>query len=189
MDLDNIPVQTAEDMFLVQTENGSLQSRVEAARMAKYQTDSLDYDLFPAGIAVYAYTDAGLLETEITAAEAKHLQYKDGREIWEAYGNVIIKNLINREVMETDTIYWNRKDELLYTDCYVELYSPKGFMQGYGMESDQRARHSVIKRPFSSYGFVNQDSTAVSVDTANLIGPVLRKSKTGNLIGPTRRQH
>ncbi len=177
VDLENAPVQTVDDMYIVQTENGGLQSRVEADRMERYKRDSLSYDLFPDGIAVYAYTDEGLLETEITALEARHLEYTDGKEIWEAYGNVVIKNLINQEVMRTDTIYWNRADELIYTDCFVQLESPKGFMQGFGMESDQRARHSIIKRPFDSYGYVEQDSTAVQIDTANFIGPFMRQER------------
>ncbi len=176
VDLVNTPVQTVDDMYIVQTENSRMEARVEADRMERYKRDTLSYDLFPNGIAVYAYTEEGLLETEITALEAKHTEYNDGKEIWEAYGNVVIKNLINQEVMKTDTIYWNRRDELIYTDCFVQMESPKGFMQGFGMESDQRARHSIIKRPFDSYGYVEQDSTAVQIDTANFIGPMKRKN-------------
>ena len=48
-------------------------------------------------------------------------------------------------------------------------------MQGYGMESDQRARNSVILRPFDSYGVVVQDSTEVRIDSANFIGPFDKK--------------
>jgi hypothetical protein len=55
------------------------------------------------------------------------------------------------------------------------MYSPKGFMQGYGMESDERARNSIIFRPFNSYGIVVQDSTQVSVDSVNFIGPMQKK--------------
>ena len=77
--------------------------------------------------------------------------------------------------METDTLYWDRKNERIYTDCYVRMYSPDGFMQGYGMESDQRARNSSIFNPFDSYGIVIQDSTKVAVDSANFIGPFPEK--------------
>ena len=42
------------------------------------------------------------------------------------------------------------------------------------MESDQRARNSVIFRPFDSYGVVVKDTTEVLVDSINFIGP-LRK--------------
>ena len=167
VDLEATPVQTVDDMFVVQTENGLLQMRLESP--------SLSYELFPKGLAVYGYNEEGLLETELTSDNARHLSYKDGRESWEAFGNVVVRNIINRERMETDTLYWDRKNEKLYTDCYVKLYSPDGFMQGYGMESDQRARESVIKRPFNSFGYVNQDTTAVKIDSVNFIGPLLKK--------------
>ena len=175
VDMKSTPVQTVDDMFVVQTENGLLKMRMESPLMERYQTDSLSYELFPKGIAVFGYNEEGLLETELTSDNARHLSYEDGRESWEAYGNVVVKNIINQEVMETDTLYWDRKNERLYTHCYVKLHSPDGFMQGFGMESDQRARESIIKRPFNSFGYVNQDTTAVKIDSANFIGPLLKK--------------
>lgn len=176
LDLKETPVQTVDNMFVVNTENGVLQMRMEADLMERYDNDSLSYELFPKGFAVYAYTEDGLLETQIISDNARHLNYKDNRgDIWEAYGNVVIQNVIKKEVVETDTLYWDRKNERIYTDCYVKLYSPEGFMQGYGMESDQRARNSIILKPFDSYGLVVQDSTKVLVDSVNFIGPVLKK--------------
>lgn len=175
VDMESTPVQTVDDMFVVQTENGLLKMRMESPLMERYHTDSLSYELFPKGIAVFGYNEEGLLETELTSDNARHLSYEDGRESWEAYGNVVVKNIINQEVMETDTLYWDRKNERLYTHCYVKLHSPDGFMQGFGMESDQRARESIIKRPFNSFGYVNQDTTAVKIDSANFIGPLLKK--------------
>lgn len=175
MDITLMPVQTADSITSVQTQNGQIQMRMEAPLMERYETDSLSTQLFPEGFAVYGYIDGGLLETSITADNARHLKYSDGRESWAAFGNVVVRNLIKREVMETDTLYWDQKEEKIWTDCYVKMYSPDGFMQGYGMESDQRARNSIIFRPFNSYGIVTQDSTAVNVDSVNFIGPVQRK--------------
>ena len=172
--LSETPVQTVDNMFIVQSENGKIQMRAVADLMEKYERDTLSYELFPKGFSVYGYTDEGLLETEIIADNAKHMKYEDGRESWEAYGNVIVKNLIKQEVMETDTLYWDQKNEKIYTHCYVKMYSPDGFMQGYGMESDQRARNSIIFNPFNSYGIVVQDSTAVKIDSVNFIGPLLK---------------
>lgn len=175
MDITLMPVQTADSITSVQTQNGQIQMRMEAPLMERYENDSLSTQLFPEGFAVYGYIDGGLLETSITADNARHLKYSDGRESWAAFGNVVVKNLIKREVMETDTLCWDQKEEKIWTDCYVKMYSPDGFMQGYGMESDQRARNSIIFRPFNSYGIVTQDSTAVHVDSVNFIGPVQRK--------------
>ena len=175
LDLSETPVQTVADMFIVQTENSGLQMRAEAPLMEKYERDTLSYELFPKGFFVYGYTDEGLLETRITSDNARHLKYKDGRETWEAFGNVVVQNLIKQETMETDTLYWDQKEEKIYTHCYVKMYSPQGFMQGYGMESDQRARDSRIFNPFNSYGIVVQDTTKVWIESVNFIGPMRKK--------------
>ena len=176
IDLSETPVQTVRDMFIVQTENSGLQMRAEAPLMEKYDRgDTLSYELFPEGFKLFGYTDEGLLETRITSDNARHLKYKDGRETWEAYGNVVVQNLIKQETMETDTLYWDQKEEKIYTHRYVKMYSPQGFMQGYGMESDQRARDSKLFNPFNSYGIVAQDTTEVVIDTVNFIGPILKK--------------
>ena len=176
LDLSETPVQTVMNMFIVQTENSGLQMRAEAPLMEKYEKgDSLSYELFPEGFNVFGYTDEGLLETRITSDNARHLKYKDGRETWEAFGNVVVQNLIKQETMETDTLYWDQKEEKIYTHRYVKMYSPQGFMQGYGMESDQRARDSKLFNPFNSYGIVAQDTTEVVIDTVNFIGPLLKK--------------
>ena len=176
IDLSETPVQTVRDMFIVQTENSGLQMRAEAPLMEKYEKgDTRSYELCPEGFNVFGYTEEGLLETRITSDNARHLKYKDGRETWEAFGNVVVQNLIKQETMETDTLYWDQKEEKIYTHRYVKMYSPQGFMQGYGMESDQRARDSRLFNPFNSYGIVAQDTTEVVIDTVNFIGPILKK--------------
>ena len=175
VNLGETPVQSVDDMFIVQTENSVIQLRAEAPLMERYENDTLSYELFPKGISVFGYTEDGLLETEITADNAKHLYYKDGRETWEAFGNVVVKNLINQETMETDTLYWDQKNERIYTHCYVRMYSPDGFAQGYGMESDQRARDTELFNPFNNYAIMSQDSTKVVIDSVNFIGPLLKK--------------
>ena len=169
------PFQIVDDMFVVQTENSIISMRASAPLMEKYENDSLSYELFPKGISVFGYTEEGMLETEIVADNARHLKYDDGRESWEAFGNVVIKNLMNQETMETDTLYWDQKNERIYTHCYVRMYSPDGFAQGYGMESDQRARDTELFNPFNNYAIMGQDSTKVVIDSVNFIGPMLKK--------------
>lgn len=175
LDLHSRPVQTVDNMFVVQTKNGILEMRMEAELMERYDVDSLSYELFPNGFALFGYNEEGLLETEITSENARHVKFDDGRENWEAFGNVVIKNILKNEVMETDTLYWDRKNERIYTDCYVRMYSPDGFIQGYGMESDQRARNTSIFNTFNNYAIVVKDSTQVIIDSANFIGPMIKK--------------
>ena len=176
INLAETPVQVVHDMFAVNTEDGVVKQRFESAVMLKFVTDSLDYDLFPNGLQVYGYTEEGLLETIIMADKAKHVTAgkRSPGELWEATGNVLVSNVIKKETMETDTLYWDRKKEEIYTDAYVKLYSEDGLMQGYGMRSDDRARNAILLRPFDSYGYSQSDSTTVKIDSVNFIGPLLK---------------
>ena len=88
---------------------------------------------------------------------------------------MVVRNLIKQEVMETDTLYWDQKNERIYTHCYVRMYSPDGFMQGYGMEADERARERILYNQFNSYGIIVKDTTQVMIDSVNFIGPLLKK--------------
>ena len=175
IDLDSTPVQVARGMFAVQTKDGQVLQRMEAPMMQRFSTDTLDYELFPEGISVYAYTQDGLLETIITANSARHTtaSKKSKGEKWEAFGNVVIHNAIKRQTMETDTIYWDRKAEEIYTDCYVKLFSDQGMMQGYGMRSDDRARNAILLNTFDGYGYTQEDTSTVVIDSINFIGPLL----------------
>ena len=176
IDLTTVPLQTIDNMFAVQTKNGVVVMRMEADLMERFENDSVSRETFPKGVAVYSYTDEGLLETTIYSDDALHETYKDGGdETWAAFGNVILQNVIKREVMETDTLYWDRATGELYTDCYIRMYSPDGFVQGYGMRSDDKARNATIMRPFNSFGVVVKDSTVVMIDSVNFIGPFPKK--------------
>jgi hypothetical protein len=154
--------------------------------MEVYDHDSLSYELFPKGISVYGYAENGSLETTIRSQKARHdMRKKKGgdEEKWSAFGNVVIRNIVNQETMETDTIYWDQNAKEIWTDCYIKMYSPAGFMQGYGMRSDDMARNAIIQRPFNSYGVVEQDSTKVVLDSINFIGPFpLSKSSKSSVM-------
>ena len=177
IDLATAPIQTVDDMYIIQTENGIIQMRVLAGRMEKYQKDSLEYELFPRGINVFSYEEDGTLQSTISADEARHdLSSKENEEeVWKAYGNVVVRNLPKQETMETDTLYWDRINQEISTDCYVRMYSPDGFMQGFGMKSDERAENAIILKPFNSFTYVVEDTTVVLIDSANFIGPLLKK--------------
>ena len=52
-----VPMQTVRNMFVVHTENGGLQMRMEADLMERYERDTMSFEYFPEGFSVYAYTE------------------------------------------------------------------------------------------------------------------------------------
>ena len=118
----------------------------------------------------------GVLETYLQSDNAKHYSKKrTNEEKWSAFGHVVVQNIIKQETMETDTLYWDRGKKEIFTDCYVRLFSNDGFMQGYGMRSDEMARDVVLYKPFNSFAVVVQDTTKVIIDSVNFVGPLLKK--------------
>ena len=173
-DFEKTPVQVVFDMNVQQSDNGLTSMRMTAPTMQRfeYYKDSTNqsYEYYPDGFRVDAYTPDGELETTIVSNQAKHITTR-GSESWSAFGDVIVTNHIKGERMESDTIYWNREEHTIYTDCYVKLTSPSGLLQGYGMTSDERANNSTILHPFDAYGLIRDSTSAVYVDTLNLLGP------------------
>lgn len=171
LDLQHTPIQVVDSMYILQTKDGRVEMRVEAPIMERYDTDTMSFELFPQGLDVYGYAEDGQLQSTIHSENASHeKRKKDNEEIWKAFGNVVVRNILKMETMETDTIYWDRAKGEIYTDCYVRMYSPDGFMQGYGMRADDHARNAILRKPFNSYGVTVQDSTLVVIDSVNFIG-------------------
>ena len=173
IDFEQTPVQILHNLSVLQTDNSQASMRMTSPLMRRYNyvKDSVEqsYELYTAGFCVKAYTPEGELETTITAAEARHNLQKNA-ESWCAYGDVHIVNHIKGEEMATDTLWWDRAQQKIYTDCYVRMTSYSGLMQGYGMTSDERARNTVILHPFDAWS-LQRDSTDLYVDTINIIGP------------------
>lgn len=176
LDLSTTPLQTVDSMYMLQTKNGKIEMRILTGKLQRFDNDSVSYEYFPDGLWVYAYTDDEVLESTIVSDAASHEKNKrTDEEIWKAFGNVVIRNIVRQQTMETDTIYWDRSKQEIYTDCYVRMFSPEGFIQGYGMRSDERARNSIILKPFNNFAVVVRDSAEVVIDSANFIGPLLKK--------------
>lgn len=174
IDFQKVPRQIVENMNVLRTRNGNPSMRMNAPLMQRFEYDvddttSCSYELYQNGFHVDAYTEDGELETTVTSLQAKHVTIPD-QESWCAFGDVVVTNHIKGETLHTDTIYWDRAEHKIYTDCYVKLDSHSGMMQGYGMTSDERARNAVIHRTFDNY-FVMRDSSDVYVDSLNLLGP------------------
>lgn len=175
IDTEITPVQVVRDMAFIQSDWGSSVMKMNARTMQHFAfvKDSMaqSYDFYPDGFHVNLYTLDGALETEINSQQAKHVTTA-GKEQWSAFGNVVIINHIKEQKVETDTVYWDQSNHMIRTDCYVRMSSPQGVMQGYGLESDEKAENAVVLKPFDSYSVMRDSSDVyINTDTLNFMGP------------------
>jgi lipopolysaccharide export system protein LptC len=177
IDWETTPVQSVRGMQAQEYQKADLtmEIRTRARDTNRFEKDSAQFtkEVYSEGFEVYVYNEDGLLESQLIAEGAEHT-FVDRKEEWLAFGNVNILNHIKGERIITDTVWWDKYTEQIYTDCYVVMTSPKGKLQGYGMRSNQRANQSTILRPFDSFGRVVSDSTNFYIDTVNFVGPLPR---------------
>lgn len=177
VDFEHTPILAVDSMHAEQYDRDVITMRMYAPRMERYSfiKDSIrqSYDIYTGGFQVRIYTSDGLLETQLDSDGAKHVTTA-GEESWLAFGNVVIQNYIKGEMMETDTIWWDRDRHMIHTDCYIKMTSQSALMQGYGMESDERAENSIILRPFDSFSRVDKDTVNLYLDSVNFVGPMQR---------------
>lgn len=159
--VDTLSTQTVRGMEFIETKYGMVATRLQAPLMENYSLLPDPFQIFPEGITVITYTPDGECETKITANSAIHYTQSEN-ERWEVYGNVIIINYIEEQTLTTDTLYWDQANQRIFTNAFVKIFSPQGLMQGYGMESDEKAYNAVILTPFNSYRIFQRDSLSPS---------------------------
>ena len=185
--VDSLSTQTVRDMELIETKFGKVSLRFRAPLMESYSLLAEPFEIFPQGLEATTYTPEGELETMITANIAIHFTTNEN-ERWEAYGNVVIVNHIEEQTLLTDTLYWDRTKQQISTQAFVKMFSPQGLMQGYGMESDEKAYNAVILRPFNSWGVIRQDTLPPPRDTLAVAPPHTPVPHASTLRAPSLRR-
>ncbi|MCX6155393.1 MAG: LPS export ABC transporter periplasmic protein LptC [Candidatus Kapabacteria bacterium] len=61
-----------------------------------------------------------------------------------AMGNVVVISEKNHTRLETSVLYWDNKNQKLYSTEFVKITAPKEKIQGYGFESDQNLNNYRI---------------------------------------------
>ena len=123
------------DLHTAITDSGMLRMIVDAKVMQKFDLGEKEdaYDEYPEGIHVEFYQD-GELSSRIKAKYAIYYPHKD---LWEARRNVVAENLQKEEKLETELLFWDVKDERIYSDQFVRFTTESDSYYGTGFESDQ----------------------------------------------------
>ena len=94
------------------------------------------------GLKVLFYSDRGEIVSRLTAQYGE-LDYETG--IVRIADSVELFNFKKQQRLETEELFWNRKDSSIFTKSSVVVRSPKGVLFGDGIKT---------KQDFSSYEFL-----------------------------------
>ncbi len=137
----NDPDEKMTELFLTYSDSGMAKIRLYAP-LAESYTKKGKIIQFRSGVKVEFYNDNGRLYSLLTA---KYGEINESEGTMQVRDSVQMYNPIKDQRMETEALYWNRKDSMIFTDKMVMVRTPKALFFGKGVRS---------KQDFSYYEFL-----------------------------------
>jgi LPS export ABC transporter protein LptC len=156
-----LPVQTGKDFEVQYTDSGRLQVIFRAPLVERYKKSEEEgqYYEFREGIEIMFYNRSGIIESTINARYGKYWEEKS---LGFVRDSVVGKNLIRGDQLNTEELYWDRQNQLIYSKVFTRITNDEGVYYGEeGFESDQ---------DFENYRLIGSSGT-VNVEENELSGP------------------
>lgn len=137
------PDDKTSNLFLTYTDSGYAKVRLYAP-LAETFTSPTKIVKFREGIKVEFYNENGDMESILTALYG---------EIDEENGTMTVRdsvhlfNTVKKQRMETEELFWTRKDSTIYTTKLVTVKTPKALFFGKGIKTKQDFSHYEILKP------------------------------------------
>jgi len=90
--------------------------------------------IFPKGFFIEFYEDGKVTST----LKANYGELKRNTNMYVARGNVVMNNLVKKESLETEELFWNQSKDRIYTDKFVKITTPERVIMGQGLETNQK---------------------------------------------------
>lgn len=138
------PDESASDMHMVFSEEGVTSFEIYAKTLNKYVGDTTYMDC-PDGITIYSYDEFGNKQSVLTADYAISVEVPSRME---ASKNVVIKDLVKNEMIETEQIIWDKDRKVIYSVVSVKQTKADGSVNyGDGFEADERFTKYKVFNP------------------------------------------
>jgi len=124
-----IPSGEAEDFNLKYTDSGKIKSILVSPKMLDYSNVEFPFTEFPNGLHVTMYDTKG----KRTFIKSDYGVTFKGTDIIDLQRNVKISNETG-QLMETDQLYFDQKNEWFFTEKKFKFTDPKGISYGEGID-------------------------------------------------------
>ena len=123
------------------SDSGVTRYRANAKEWLVYGKAQEPYWYFPKGIYVEKFDS--LFHTE-ASIEADTAYYYDKQGLFQFVGQVEVKSL-QRERFETEELFWNQKEDKVYSDRFIRIEQEDKIITGVGFESNQNMTRYTIR--------------------------------------------
>ena len=164
-----IPSMNTDSVITLISDSGITRYKLEAENWQVFDKAKEPYWYFPEGIYLERFDSLFQIEAKILADSAWNYTEK---QLWRLKGHVDIRNM-EGEMFLSDELFWDQKNQKVYSDKYIEIKREETELKGYGFESNQEMTDYRIFRPHEGrIPFKEEDSfTTTESDSLTTIKP------------------
>lgn len=141
----NAPDETSRNLVVLYTDSGHAKVEIHATLAETYRTPEHITKLKD-GLQVDFFNKEGSITSSLTSLYGE-INYSSGLII--AKDSVILRNFVTKKQLETEVLYWNQTDDIVYTDKNVIIRTDgKGITgRGKGLKTTKAFTKYVINNP------------------------------------------
>lgn len=136
------PTMLTRDVETLISDSGVTRYRIVTPVWYVYDETPEPYWRFPEGLKLERYDNFFRIEATVTSDSATYFKNK---QLWRLDGNVNLTNVMN-EKFQTNQLFWNQRQEKLYSDSFIHIERPDKVLEGYGFDSNQNLTRYTIRR-------------------------------------------
>ena len=150
-----LPQLHATEITTVISDSGITRYRISAPIWNVYDKSSKPYWDFPKGIHFEKF-DANL---KVDAnMHSKYARFNENEQLWELRGKVKATN-VQGELFETEQLFWNQREERMYSDSLIKITQISHIITGIGFESNQAMTRYTIRKPQGIFPVTENDNS------------------------------
>jgi LPS export ABC transporter protein LptC len=123
----DLPDVTGYDIQMSYTDSGMLKGIISAPEVLQYNKKEEPYYEFPKGMKAVFYDSLG---RETSFIQSKYAIYYVKKDEWEGRNQVYGENQVTGEKIETEQLFWNHKEQKIYSDKFSKITNADGVFTG-----------------------------------------------------------
>jgi len=144
------PIFESTDVEVYMSDSTVLKLILRGKKQIQQQNGDIE---FPEGFRITFFDKNENTTTEITALQGYK---KADQNVYQAIGDVLVRDLIENKTLSSEEMYWDPTKEIIYTDKFVTIETEEQLVLAEGMKAPQ---------DFSTYELINvRDSEIILKD-------------------------
>lgn len=141
-----------DSVFTKLSDSAKIVMRLRAPKQNDFENDDREW---PQSLFLEYLDDSGRVETTF---KADYVYYTAKDDIYRGEGNVIVKNVLSGDELNTELLFWSPGEQRFHTDRFVTIQSEGEIHTGEGMTADEDFSSYTILKPTGTIN-IEEDET------------------------------